>query len=199
MRQASSQAMPKHTVSLRSMPPTALAWPSAHIRAPANNKSEAAEARTGSGRGIRRIAYEATGELTGITEPSFTTTTLTSPTVERSSIATTTSTGRMRTSIMAASFMACGTPMASPSTTLRRRTAKLAPIPARSAVMIMEASREATPFTGGQDSAGTSTTEVFMMAVSTVAVSMGAVAGKPVIDDHKGTDGWRKPSCAERL
>jgi hypothetical protein len=81
--------------------------------------------------------------------------------------------------------------MASPSMTLRRRTAKLAPIPARSAVMIIEASWETTLFAGGQNSAGISTAQVCMRAVSAVEVSMGAVstgavAGKSVFDDHKG-------------
>src|ERR1700686_1431004 len=138
-----------------------------------------------------------TGDLTGITTMSFTTTTRTYPTAEFSSIAT--------TSIARADFAgevdftaALRAAEVSPHRSMgsRRHMPRLAITPARSADLIMEERQEASQL-GGSRALVEVSTEV---EASTEAEAMAAaVTGNPVRLQNTKFTRWRMKSCALRI
>src|SRR5713226_1512129 len=139
-----------------------------------------------------------TGDLTGITTVSFSTTTATYPTAESSSTAT--------TSIAPADFGAVPDFTAAAlvsmapqrrSTDSRHHMPSLVSIPARLAALIMEELREASPLAGSRASVEVSTeAEVFTVGA---AFTVAEVAGNSIPLLRKQLTTWRMKSCAIQI
>ena len=129
-----------------------------------------------------------TGDMTGITTASPSTTTATFPTAESSSIVT--------TSIAAADFMAEAPEDLPVESTGSHHIPDLVRIPAHSAALIMEESREAFLPEDNPASAEDSTEEV---AFTEEAFTEEAVAGNSVRSGQTQFRIWRKKSCARKI